>query len=124
MVATKGVLYHNFSYVCCLYCEHVHVGNAMVLGEEPYLNSSWSNVYDAMGGLDTSEGDSSSYYVGSQEDILKELNEVPKNNHLNVTSRHQYQLSYELALDNMLTPFTSHTPMISPLAKPAVSKPK
>lgn len=88
------------------------------------MNSSWSNVFDGMGGLDTSESDSSSYYVGSQEDILKELNEVPKNNHLNVTSRHQYQLSYELALDNMLTPFISHTPMISPLAKPAVSKPK
>lgn len=81
-------------------------------------------MYDGMGGLDTPESDSSSYYVGSQEDILKELNEVPKNNHLNVTSRHQYQLSYELALDNMLTPFISPTPMVSPLATTAVSKPK
>lgn len=91
---------------------------------EPYLNSSWSNVYDGMGGRDTPESDSSSYYVGSQEDILKELNEVPKNNHLNAASRHQYQLSYELALDNMLTPFTSHAPIVSPLATAAQSKPK
>ena len=81
-------------------------------------------MYHGMGGLDTPESDSSSYYVGSQEDILKELNEVPKNNHLNAGSRHQYQLSYELALDNMLTPFISHTPIVSPLATAGLSKPK
>ena len=65
-----------------------------------------------------------SYYAGSQEDVYKELNEVPKNNHLDVTSRHQYQLSYELALDNMLTPFISHPPIISPLVSAPVTKPR
>ena len=108
----------------CAVALNIYVGNEKILGEEPYLNSSWNNVYDGMGGLDTAESDSSSYYVGSQEDVFKELNELPKNNHLNIGSRHQYQLSYELALDNMLTPFTSPTPIVSPLATASVSKPR
>ena len=72
---------------------------------------------------DTDCGDTS-YYIGSQEDVYKELNEVPKNNRLDVTSRHQYQLSYELALDNMLTPFISHAPIISPLVTASIKKPR
>lgn len=84
------------------------------------LNSSWNSLYDGVGAFD-SPGDNS-YYSGSQEDVFKEINEIPKNTSLDVASRHQYQLSYELALDNMLTPFISHTPIISPLATASASK--
>lgn len=109
-------------------CTHVYTtGEGRTLNEQevsdPSLTSSWNSLYNSVGAFNHPENDSSRFFVGSQEDVYKELNEVPKNNHLDVTTRHQYQLSYELALDNMLTPFV-HTPMISPLASSAMSKPK
>ena len=100
------------------------LGSGKISSEQSSLNSSWSSLFE--GAFDTVATDSSYCYVGSQEDAFKELNEMPKNkNHLGVTARHQYQLSYELALDNMLTPFiSSHPPIISPLASSSVSKSK
>ena len=79
----------------------------MVNGEDfsnPSLTSSWNNIED-----DFDQG--YSYFESSQADALRELNEIsrvphPSRHHLDV-GRHQYQLSYELALDNVLTPFVA-----------------
>ena len=92
--------------------------------EQSSLNSSWNSLFNGRGGFDTPESDSSCYYVGSQDEVYKELNEVPKKSPLDVSTRHQYQLSYELALDNVLTPFIPHAPIISPLASSATMRSK
>ena len=98
-------------------------GKMKTSSEQPSYNSSWSSLFDDA--FNTLSTDSSYCYVGSQEDAFQELNEMHKNkSHLEVSARHQYQLSYELALDNMLTPFISHPPIISPLASSSVSKAK
>ena len=46
----------------------------------------------------------SAHHEGSQWDVLQELTSHPYDAG---TSSHSYQLSYELALDNMLTPFAN-----------------
>lgn len=53
-------------------------------------------------------GAESGYHESSQVDILQEMKSHPLHNYLEV-HKHGYQLSYELALDNMLTPFVSPT---------------
>ena len=62
--------------------------------------ASWHSLKNS--DLEGSEVESA-YYESSQSDLLHDMGSHP---HLEV-HKHGYQLSYELALDNMLTPFAS-----------------
>ena len=66
------------------------------------LTTSWQSLEESSD-VETG-GSESAYYQGSQADILQEMRSHPMPSHLE-THKHGYQLSYELALDNMLTPF-------------------
>lgn len=84
------------------------------------FTSSWTNLYDEV--ADQYDSDLP-YYMGSQSDVFQELHELQmqSNHHLgDMKHAHQYQLSYELALDNMLTPFASY--IVPPLPQPPSSK--
>ena len=83
------------------------------------FTSSWTNLYDEV--ADRFDSDMP-YYMGSQSDVFQELHELQMQNHHlgDMKHAHQYQLSYELALDNMLTPFASH--VVPPVPQPPSSK--
>ena len=73
-------------------------------------------LYDAP--VNSSWDHSDGYFHGSQGDLFQELSGFPGGGGEVETlggAAHQYQLSYELALDNVLTPFVP-LPAISPLA--------
>ena len=71
------------------------------------LGSSWNSLYEgAASDFETSsEISDAHYFEGSQTDVFQELQAQQYD--LLAPTKHQYQLSYELALDNMLTPFAS-----------------
>ena len=71
------------------------------------LGSSWSSLYTgAASDFETSSEISDARYLeGSQSDVFQELQAQQYD--LLAPAKHQYQLSYELALDNMLTPFAA-----------------
>lgn len=67
------------------------------------LTASWHSLE---GGSDEESEPGSEKFHGSQGDLLQEMRVHAMPNHL-MAPKHGYQLSYELALDNMLTPFVS-----------------
>lgn len=91
-------------------------------GQDRSLSSSWSSLYD-VDDFENSNDSEYSYFEGSQVDVFQELGSAQQQgNHLDV-AKHHYQLSYELALDNVLTPFANHMPPIaSPLMKTSKQK--
>lgn len=82
----------------------IATNNLLINSQQHSLANNWSSLYDQ----DNPSNFEYSYFEGSQPDVLDELQSVRSNN-LDV-AKHQYQLSYELALDNMLTPFANHVP--------------
>ena len=75
--------------------------SSLVLSQQS-LSSSWNSLV----GSEVSDLDSDiSPYAASQVDVFGELplDQAP----LESVPAHQYQLSYELALDNVLTPFAA-----------------
>jgi len=82
------------------------------------LTSSWNNVHgeEADDFETSSEISDMPYYMGSQSDVFHELHELQNQQIGDIQHTHQYQLSYELALDNMLTPFSSYS--LPPLPQP------
>lgn len=67
------------------------------------LTASWHSLE---GGSDDESELGSETFQGSQGDLLQEMRVHAMPSHL-MAPKHGYQLSYELALDNMLTPFAS-----------------
>ena len=94
------------------------------LADRNSFSSSWSSLLGGSGEFGRGSVEVSDLHFfesggGSQSDLFQELSELePRSRQqLDTASRHQYQLSYELALDNVLTPFASNpAPTISPLA--------
>ena len=66
------------------------------LTESELLNICWDDSYDV------EATGSSAHNEGSQIGVLQEMKLYPREAEM---PKHGYQLSYELALDNMLTPF-------------------
>lgn len=114
-MATLHVLRLQDSLIIPLGSSHLPNGQFY----EPGLSNSWTN--SAHHSLAPSTDSSDSYYMGSQGDVYRELNEHAqypgKGQSALGVAGHQYQLSYELALDNILTPFAPPAPIISPLAR-------
>ena len=65
--------------------------------------ASWHSLE---GGSDDDTSSNSDYFQGSQVDVLQEMKVHPLSSHL-MAPKHGYQLSYELALDNVLSPVSS-----------------
>lgn len=81
------------------------------IGKTP-LTASWHSLEDTS---DFEVGEpGSEYYHSSQVNAREEMRARPFPNYLE-SHKHGYQLSYELALDNMLTPFAS--PMSAPFGR-------
>ena len=96
-----------------------HLQNGKVY--QPAFKTSWGSPSETyhIGGRGQSGG--------SQEDLFQELNAEHAPSYTGVPGgqegmpgHHGYQLSYELALDNMLTPFAPPPPLVvSPLTRNA-----
>ncbi len=86
------------------------------------LSSSWNALFGAgISDFETSfEVSESPYLEGSQSDILNDVMQLSTSalapSHL-LEARHSYQLSYELALDNVLTPIVNSQPTSPRLVK-------
>ncbi len=91
----------------CHYKKQLNVPKRPV---EP-LSSSWNSLFD-IGDFESPPDTEYHYFEGSQANTFS-VNE-PRGKY--DMSKHQYQLSYELALDNVLTPFVDSGPAVkSPL---------
>ena len=104
----------NISSNAIVDTHHLGSNSHFANGQDQSLSSSWSSLFD-LEDLESPNDSEYGFFEGSQVDVYQELRSTKPSNDLDV-AKHQYQLSYELALDNMLTPFANHVPSVaSPL---------
>lgn len=75
--------------------------------------SSWNSLFD-VGDFESPPDTDYNYFGGSQVGEFEDQSTNAQGSY--DVAKHQYQLSYELAIDNVLTPFANHGPPVeSPL---------